>query len=63
MAVACTPTTFRARRAFRMASDAFEVVVLTGGGHLASLRMPGVDVNPLWEPPWPGIEPERASGL
>ena len=27
-------------------------------GHVAGLRLAGSDLNPLWEPPWPGIEPE-----
>ena len=57
MSLECSNTTFRDRRAIRLQSDSFEVVTTTGCGHLASLRIPDVDVNPLWEPPWPGIEP------
>ena len=58
MSLECSATTFRDRRAIRLQSDSFQVVTTTGCGHLASLRIPDVDVNPLWEPPWPGIEPE-----
>ncbi|MBQ40843.1 MAG: hypothetical protein CME15_00140 [Gemmatimonadetes bacterium] len=58
MSLECSDTTFRDRRAIRLQSDSFQVVTTTGCGHLASLRIPDVDVNPLWEPPWPGIEPE-----
>ncbi len=57
MSLECSAITFRDRRAIRLKSDSFEVVTTTGCGHLASLRIPDVDVNPLWEPPWPGIEP------
>lgn len=53
----CQDCTFRGRRAIRLRTDALEAVVLPGGGHLASFRLDGVDVNPLWEPPWPAVEP------
>ncbi|NKB68292.1 MAG: hypothetical protein GKR89_14615 [Candidatus Latescibacteria bacterium] len=58
MTLECSSTTFRQRRAICLQSDTFQVVALTGGGHLASMRLADIDVNPLWEPPWPGIEPE-----
>ena len=58
MNLTCDTTTFRDRQAIRLESDALQVTALTGCGHLASLRRPDVDVNPLWEPPWPLIEPE-----
>jgi len=54
----CEEATFRGRRAFTLSNDAIEVTLLTGGGHLASMRLTGSDLNPLWEPPWPAIEPE-----
>jgi len=57
MSLECSAITFRDRQAIRLQSDSFQVVTTTGCGHLASLRIPDVDVNPLWEPPWPGIEP------
>jgi len=57
MSLECSDTTFRDRRAICLQSDSFQAVTMTGCGHLASLRIPDVDVNPLWEPPWPLIEP------
>jgi hypothetical protein len=54
----CSPTTFRDRKAICLESDTLQVITLTGCGHLASVRIPDVDVNPMWEPPWAGIEPE-----
>ena len=58
MRLTCDTTSFLGRRAVRLESDALQVIAMTGCGHLASLRRPDVDVNPLWEPPWPLIEPE-----
>ncbi len=46
------------RRAWSVASDRLRFIVLAGGGHIASVthaERPGV--NPLWTPPWPGMEP------
>ena len=57
MSLTCDATVFRNRQAICLESDSFQVIALTGCGHLASLRRSDVDVNPLWEPPWPGIEP------
>jgi hypothetical protein len=57
MSLKCDATSFRDRHAICLESDTLQVIALTGCGHLASLRLPDVDVNPLWEPPWPGIEP------
>ena len=57
MGLKCDATSFRDRRAICLKSESFQVITLTGCGHLASLRLSDVDVNPLWEPPWPGIEP------
>jgi len=58
MSLSCEPTTFRDRAAMRLNSETFEVIALRGCGHVASLRLAGVDVNPLWEPPWPSLEPD-----
>ena len=57
MSLECNAITFRDRRATRLQSESFEVLTTTASGHLASLRIPDVDVNPLWEPPWQGMEP------
>ena len=51
-------TTFRSRRAVRLHNEELELVTLPGGGHIASLRLADLDLNPLWEPPWKGMEPE-----
>jgi len=58
MTLTCESTTHHHRKAVRLGSDTLEAVALLGCGHLASLRLAGVDVNPLWEPPWPSLEPE-----
>jgi len=40
-----------------------QVVLLPGGGHIASLRLSGSETpNVLWEAPWETIEPHRFSG-
>ena len=52
MTLTCESTTFNDRKAVRLQSDRLEAVALLGCGHLASLRLAGVEVNPLWEPPW-----------
>jgi hypothetical protein len=54
----CEETTFRGGRGFRLTNGAIELTLLTGGGRVASLRLAGSDMNPSWEPPWLGIEPE-----
>ena len=45
-----------------LSSDEIEVGVLTGGGHVASIRAKNLpsgveDVNPLWQPPWQTSDP------
>jgi len=61
VAAACTAqtvTTFQGRKAWRIESDKLRVTVLPGGGHVAELTLKGArEVNPLWVPPWPSIEP------
>jgi len=50
-------TTFRGRRAARLENGRLRVTVLAGGGHIAEISRLDQPVNPLWEPPWPSIEP------
>ena len=50
---------YRGRRAVTIESDAIRVTVLEGGGHIAEIRDKATEVNPLWTPPWPSIEPEE----
>lgn len=56
-----TDTTFRGRKSWRLENDRLRVTVLQGGGHIAELVLKnppgGREVNPLWIPPWPSIEP------
>ncbi|MBI3667962.1 MAG: hypothetical protein HY236_17320 [Acidobacteria bacterium] len=56
---------FRGRRAWRLENDRLRVTVLKGGGHVAELVLKnppgGREVNPLWIPPWPSIEPSTYS--
>jgi hypothetical protein len=55
----CTidPISFRGRPAIAITNGVVELVVLTGGGHLASFKMVEQGINVLWEPHWPTIEP------
>jgi len=52
---------FRGRRGWTLANDRLRVTVLEGGGHIAELTLKnppgGREVNPLWIPTWPSIEP------
>ena len=54
-------TTFRSRKAWKLENDRLRVTVLQGGGHIAELVLKsppgGQEVNPLWIPPWPSMEP------
>jgi hypothetical protein len=46
------------RRALRLSNGVIELTVLTGGGHIADLRLNGSPINALWESPWHTIEPQ-----
>jgi hypothetical protein len=50
-------TRFRNRRAVAVENDLLRVTVTVEGGHLAEILDKASGVNPLWEPPWPSIEP------
>ncbi|MEX2264147.1 MAG: hypothetical protein WD696_19495 [Bryobacteraceae bacterium] len=52
-------TTFRGRRAVTIQNDVLRVTVLCEGGHVAEIADTASEVNPLWIPPWPSIEPSR----
>jgi hypothetical protein len=51
-------TVYRGRRAAAIDNGTLRVTVLEGGGHIAEIRDLASDVNPLWTPPWPSIEPD-----
>ena len=50
-------TRFRDRYAVCLENDILSLIVLPGGGHIASLTLKSNPLNPLWEPIWPGEEP------
>lgn len=52
-------TVWRGRQAWRIAGPALELVVMRLGAHIAAIRGPGDDLNPLWQPPWPADSPEE----
>jgi hypothetical protein len=50
------------RSGFRLQADWGHVSVLEGGGHICDLHLNACSrVNPLWRPPWVGIDPFRYS--
>jgi hypothetical protein len=50
-------TSYRGRRADSIENDEIRVTVLREGGHIAEILHKRSGVNPLWNPPWPSIEP------
>src|ERR1700694_5915835 len=48
---------YRGRRAHRIETPDLRVTILVGGGHIAEIADKRTNVNPLWTPPWPSIEP------
>lgn len=56
----CTKTLWKGRSGWRLSNGVLELVVLTGGGHLASLRRLNPESpNLLWEAPWKTIDPSK----
>ncbi|MBI3664958.1 MAG: hypothetical protein HY236_01835 [Acidobacteria bacterium] len=51
------PASLQGRRAFQLENDRVRVSVLVGGGHIAEILLKEKQVNPLWIPPWPSMEP------
>ncbi|HLK61512.1 MAG TPA: hypothetical protein VKU00_33495 [Chthonomonadaceae bacterium] len=52
--------TYHGRKAWTLQNDQIQVIIIPGGGHIASLTLrsgPAANLNPLWLPPWPSIEP------
>lgn len=48
---------YRNRRAATLDNGLLRVTVLIEGGHVAEIQDHATQVNPLWTPPWPSIEP------
>jgi hypothetical protein len=56
----CSKTKWRNRSGWCLTNGIIELVVLTGGGHLASLRrLDPESPNLLWEAPWTTIDPQK----
>jgi hypothetical protein len=57
----CSKTTWQGREAYTLSNGLLQLVNLTGGGHIAEVRFADggglPTLNPLWVPPWKGIEP------
>jgi len=58
----CRRTKWSGRHAYELGNGAIRLTTLTGGGHIAAIRLDGAgkdaSINPLWTPPWPTIDPE-----
>jgi len=56
-------TRWSRRDAYELGNGAIRLTTLTGGGHIAAIRLDGADrdlaINPLWAPPWPTIDPHN----
>jgi hypothetical protein len=52
-------STYRRRRAATISNDRLRLTVLEEGGHIAEITDLASDVNPLWTPHWPSIEPSQ----
>ena len=51
-------TTYKNRKAWTLENDVLALVILEGGGHIASVaRHDHPKINPLWQPVWKGLEP------
>ena len=50
---------YRGRKAVQISNGLLTIVVVVDGGHIASVRHAAVDMNPLWTPHWPSVDPSR----
>jgi len=61
----CSKTKWHGREAYTLGNGVLQTVTLTGGGHIAEIRFTDGSglptLNPLWVPPWKGIEPYQYS--
>ena len=51
--------TYRGRSAVSIENHSLRVTVLREGGHIAEMVHKATGVNPLWTPPWTGMEPSQ----
>jgi hypothetical protein len=52
-------TEYRGRRARALSNGVLEIIVTVEGGHIAAVVDRASEVNPLWSPPWPTLEPSH----
>lgn len=52
---------YRGRRAQVLDNGILEIIVTVEGGHIAAVLDKATQVNPLWSPPWPTMEPSQYS--
>ena len=52
-------TIYRNRKSETIENDAIRLTVTAEGGNIAEVFHKGANLNPLWTPPWPSIEPSR----
>lgn len=61
LVLSCQKDSWRGREAYRLSNGLVQLTTLTGGGHIAEFRFTGAGgestLNPLWNPPWPTMEP------
>jgi len=50
---------YRGRRAHALDNGTLQIIVTAEGGHLAAVTDKATQLNPLWSPPWPSIEPSQ----
>ena len=62
-ALFCKQSRWHGRKAFILGNEVLRLTTLTGGGHIAEVRLVSsekrLSVNPLWTPPWPTIDPQN----
>jgi hypothetical protein len=52
-------TLYRGRRAHALDNGTLQIIVTVEGGHIAGVIDKTTQVNPLWSPPWPSIDPSQ----
>ena len=52
MPVTIKASHFKGKPAVFVGNGSISIHILTGGGHIASIQIPGIETNPLWEPEW-----------
>jgi hypothetical protein len=50
---------FENRRLKKLPNGLLEIAVTMEGGHIAAVTDLATQVNPLWSPPWPSLEPSQ----